>query len=207
MTPDLYSDCNSNRTPNGDCACAENAIDAKVINGSHSTSEPEEGWLKILDNRMVGWRNTDTRCGSTESSDTIITTHVACADFMFVKGDIFFDGPLGGTTSTSSSFRRCPPTAMPRSGSRGRPLAGASKNGAGTIAFPALPPRTLQVRGSSRRSAAKFSSRLSRTRTFAPEFSIRRSLAYCTGEESHMRPRAGVESKDEAAGAPTATAP
>lgn len=99
ITPDLYSDCNGNRTPNGDCACAENAIDVKAIQGGNSTSEPEEHWLKILDNRMWGWRRTDSSCGSTGSSGAIITTHFAPADFMYVKGNIFFDGPLGWTTS------------------------------------------------------------------------------------------------------------
>lgn len=95
ITPDLYTDCNGNRDPNGNCSCAENAIDVKAIQGQDSSSEPEKNWLKIVGNRMWGFRRTDTACGGTGSSGAIVTVHFDRADFILAKRNIIFDGPVG----------------------------------------------------------------------------------------------------------------
>lgn len=73
-------------TPNGQFACAENAIDVKV--GGRYDS-PEE-YVHIVNNRIWGFRATDTSCGGSGSSGKAIGTHMK-ANYIYIKNNTIFD--------------------------------------------------------------------------------------------------------------------
>jgi hypothetical protein len=93
----LYSDCNGNKTVDGACACAENAIDVKGTTRAEDPV-PESKWLKILGNRIWGFQKPDSACGGSPNSHTqSVVFHWGGSDNILFKDNIVFDagGGLG----------------------------------------------------------------------------------------------------------------
>ncbi|MCK5797937.1 MAG: right-handed parallel beta-helix repeat-containing protein [Deltaproteobacteria bacterium] len=90
LTNTLYSDCKGNRSPSGDCACAENAFDIKV--GSKEKAHP----VLITENIMWGYRRTDTLCGGSGDVGTLGVAHFDVQNLIISK-NVFYDSPRGVT--------------------------------------------------------------------------------------------------------------
>ncbi len=102
LTPAAHSDCNGSTDPTkpgfGNCACAENAIDLK--NGGIAAAP-----IRILNNRMWGFRKTDGKCSGTGSAGPAVAwsgdyekSHVVIA------GNIISDiGGRGMTLGTAAA--------------------------------------------------------------------------------------------------------
>jgi len=71
-------------------ACAENAIDIKI--GGQSALSKDV--VKILKNRIWGFRPTDTSCGGSGSLGRGIVMHIK-ANNIILKDNVFFDLPAG----------------------------------------------------------------------------------------------------------------
>ncbi len=99
LTPDLYSNCSGRRDRNGECACAENGIDIK--SGAENASRP----FVVSDNRIWGWRQTDTRCGGSGSAGDAIVTHGRSKN-VWIEHNVIFDVPLGVTLLRGSDGTR-----------------------------------------------------------------------------------------------------
>ena len=76
-----------NYTEGGKYACAENAFDFK--NGTVTTDN-----VKVIGNRMWGFRPSDTSCGASGSNGTAISLHRNAKNITIEK-NIFFDVPIG----------------------------------------------------------------------------------------------------------------
>lgn len=90
LTTATYSDCSGNLDPQGDCACAENAVDIKAA-GSGS-----DNLVTVSNNRMWGWQRTDTDCGGTGSWGTATVVHQG-AQYSLHQGNIVWDSARGMT--------------------------------------------------------------------------------------------------------------
>jgi len=88
VTDGMYTDCGGNLDPDGACACSENAIDLKAA-GSGPTSI-----VQVSNNRMWGFKSTDTACGGTGSNGAASTVHVT-ARYTLYQGNIIWDVPQG----------------------------------------------------------------------------------------------------------------
>ena len=71
LTSAYYSDGNGNLDPGGDEACAENALDFKAEGGTAGNH------AKLLNNRMWGFKDTDTQCAGTGSNANAIVLNEA----------------------------------------------------------------------------------------------------------------------------------
>jgi hypothetical protein len=95
ITPAMYTNGSGVKTPTGAYACAENAIDVKGTTAA-ADPVPEGKWMKILGNRMWGFRKPDTTCGGTPNSYTqSVVFHNADADNILFKDNVVF-GAGGG---------------------------------------------------------------------------------------------------------------
>ncbi|MBW2453710.1 MAG: hypothetical protein JRI68_04330 [Deltaproteobacteria bacterium] len=90
LTEAMYSDCNGTLDPQGDCACAENAVDIKAA-GTWS-----QNIVQVSNNRMWGFKPTDTACGGTGSGGTASVVHFT-ARYTLHQGNIIWDSPAGVT--------------------------------------------------------------------------------------------------------------
>ncbi len=84
------TDCKGNLTPDGNCACTENAIDIKA--GAKSPANP----VVIRHNRFYGWRKTDSKCNpDAQSWGTAISVHFEAAQHMRIEQNLFWDVASG----------------------------------------------------------------------------------------------------------------
>jgi len=95
VTTDMYTDCSGNFDPEGNCSCAENAIDIKST--TDSADPPPEEWVWIRNNRFWGFRRTDVSCSGTGSGGDAIVVHFDGA-FVRVEDNLFFDSDYGFNT-------------------------------------------------------------------------------------------------------------
>ncbi|MBW2528115.1 MAG: hypothetical protein JRI23_28295 [Deltaproteobacteria bacterium] len=93
QTDGMYTDCSGNLDPDGDCSCGENAIDLKAAG-----SVPG-GIVQVSNNRMWGFKPTDTACGGTGSGGAISVVHMT-AEFTLYQGNVMWDGPRAMTFTT-----------------------------------------------------------------------------------------------------------
>lgn len=70
LTTAVYSDCQGQLDPQGECACAENAVDIKA------GGTGDEALVQVSNNRMWGFRYTDTACGGTGSWGAAVVVHM-----------------------------------------------------------------------------------------------------------------------------------
>lgn len=99
INPNVFTDGNGNYTTNGDYACAENAIDIK----SHSPN-PGSSYLLIENNRMWGFRETDSSCGGTGSGGSHIVLHYGSTDQVRIRKNNFWNGLTGIYISKNDSM-------------------------------------------------------------------------------------------------------
>ena len=106
---DIYIDnsrrtnCNGSLSWNGDCAYTENAMDFKAA--SLNASNPVE----VFDNRMWGWRKTDSSYnGPANSWGTAISTHYNSMKNLHVYENVIFDvgAGVGYTRGSNNSVVR-----------------------------------------------------------------------------------------------------
>ncbi len=90
LTAAVYSDCSGNLDPQGDCACAENAVDIKAA-GTGS-----DNIVQVSNNRMWGWQRTDTDCGGTGSWGDAVVVHQG-AQYSLFQSNIVWDSARGLT--------------------------------------------------------------------------------------------------------------
>ncbi len=83
LTPNSYSNCSGKMDPEGACACAENAIDLK--SGAEDKSKP----VRVINNRLWGWKKTDTRCGGSGSWGSAISAHFRLKNAEISRNTIF----------------------------------------------------------------------------------------------------------------------
>ncbi|MCA9593615.1 MAG: hypothetical protein KC776_09905 [Myxococcales bacterium] len=88
LTPAIYSDCNGNLDPNGDCACAENAVDIKAGGTS------DQNMVQVSNNRMWGFKRSDPACGSTGSWGEAMVVHVI-ANYVLAQKNVAWDNAKG----------------------------------------------------------------------------------------------------------------
>lgn len=98
VTPTLYSDCQGQRTPEGPCACAENAIDIK----SAADDADPGGVLTFQKNVAYGFRTTDPACGGSGGNGPALVIHrfreqarTRAARNVFIESNIVFDSQQG----------------------------------------------------------------------------------------------------------------
>ena len=87
---DLYVEKMAGSPKSAEYSCFENAIDIKV--GSATTNEKDR--TIITNNRMWGFRQTDTDCGSTGSYGPAIVLHNNAQNIL-IKNNIIFDSASG----------------------------------------------------------------------------------------------------------------
>lgn len=106
---DIYIDntrrtnCSGSLSWNGDCAYTENALDFKAA--SLNASNP----VKVFDNRMWGWRKTDSTYNSPANSwGTAISTHYSAMKNLHVYENIIWDvgAGVGFTRGSNNSVVR-----------------------------------------------------------------------------------------------------
>ncbi len=92
LTADKRIDCATGApSADGDCACAENAIDIKVPGGA----EPD-AWTRVLNNRIWGFRPTrqPSTCGGSGSNGQAIGG-ATCAGQLLIAGNAVLDSTAG----------------------------------------------------------------------------------------------------------------
>lgn len=92
LTGDKRIDCATGApSADGDCACAENAIDIKVPGGL----EPD-AWTRVLNNRIWGFRPTrqPSTCGGSGSNGQAIGG-ATCAGQLLIAGNAILDSTAG----------------------------------------------------------------------------------------------------------------
>lgn len=90
LTDGMYTDCDGNLDPQGACSCAENAIDLKAA-GTRS-----DNVVQVSNNRMWGFKPTDTACGGTGSGGAVSVVHMT-ARYTLYQNNIIWDGPRAMT--------------------------------------------------------------------------------------------------------------
>jgi hypothetical protein len=93
ITSRKRSDCATDALdPNGECSCAENAVDTKSDPGS----DPAK-WTRITNNRVWGFRPTSDRnsCGGSGSNGQALMAGSACAGHTLVANNIVRDSTTG----------------------------------------------------------------------------------------------------------------
>lgn len=100
ITPELYADCdnldpNTSLTPDGDCACAENAVDFKTgVRREPGDVQPEH-IIRLSHNVMHGFRHTHSTCGGSGSGGPAVVIHHEESDFLLIEGNIVFNAQRG----------------------------------------------------------------------------------------------------------------
>ncbi len=90
LTDGMYTDCNGNLDPQGACACAENGIDLKAAGTG------PDNIVVVSNNRMWGFKSTDTACGGTGSGGAASVVHMT-ARYTLYQGNIIWDSPRAMT--------------------------------------------------------------------------------------------------------------
>lgn len=95
ITNALYSNGSGRLDPNGDYACAENAVDIKAggTPGNH---------VLLSNNRMWGFRQTDDSCGGTGSWGEAVQSHMG-ARYTLIHNNRIWDSARGISLSDDSS--------------------------------------------------------------------------------------------------------
>ncbi|MEZ4221048.1 MAG: hypothetical protein R3B13_08965 [Polyangiaceae bacterium] len=94
LTSAVYSDCSGNLDSNGDCACAENAVDIKAA-GTSATN-----LVQVSNNRIWGFKRTDPACGGTGSWGEAMVVHVI-AKYVLAQKNVIWDNAKGLVFSNS----------------------------------------------------------------------------------------------------------
>ena len=89
ITPAVYTDCNGALNPAGECAAAENAIDIK----SGGTSSANA--VIVADNRLWGFRKTDSLVGGSGSPGSALDTCCANPAYILFSDNIIMNAPVG----------------------------------------------------------------------------------------------------------------
>ena len=89
ITPSRYTDCNGVPNPNGECAAAENGVAIK----SGATSAKNA--VIVANNRLWGFRRTDSLAGGTGSTGTVMTTCCFNPAYILFSGNIITDSASG----------------------------------------------------------------------------------------------------------------
>jgi hypothetical protein len=87
ITSARYSDGNGNLNPQGDYACAENAVDIKA-GGTPGNI------VQVTNNRMWGFKQTDDACGGSGSWGDAVSVHEG-AEYVLVQGNRIWDSSRG----------------------------------------------------------------------------------------------------------------
>ena len=87
LTDAVYSDCNGNLDPQGDCACTEEAIDLKAAG-------VDGNYFQVSNNRMWGFKRCDNLCGGTGSQGAATQT-IMTAEYTLFQGNIIWNVPRG----------------------------------------------------------------------------------------------------------------
>lgn len=102
ITPRMYVDCKTGKkTSKGKCACAENAVDVKVLRVSGTANDANMS--RIIHNRMWGYRSTNNlpkkKGGLCEKTNdryaSAINFHYEHADFALVEDNLIFNSENG----------------------------------------------------------------------------------------------------------------
>ena len=100
ITNALYTDCMGNPDPNGACACAENAVDIKATISEEDLAN-EETWVRLINNRMWGFRNRDdtedeqgNRLCASISKGTAIVSHFDSRGLV-IQGNVILNSARG----------------------------------------------------------------------------------------------------------------
>ena len=102
LTRQIYSDCKGNPDSDGNCACAENAVDIKGATKSPDPAPPGE-WLTISGNRMWGFKRTDVLCGGSGDAGNAIVIHYDPSDYIMISDNIIHHSHNGITVSSYNS--------------------------------------------------------------------------------------------------------
>lgn len=91
VTADKRVDCGTGaRNANGECSCAENAIDIKPDPGPIPSD-----WTRVTNNRVWGYRPTSGTCGGSGSNGQAITAGNHCPGHVIVAGNAILDSTSG----------------------------------------------------------------------------------------------------------------
>jgi hypothetical protein len=102
ITPNMYVDCKTGKkTSKGKCACAENAVDVKILRVNSTLSDSTLS--KIIHNRMWGYQSTTNlpkeKGGLCEKTNDhyafALVFHYQYADFALVEDNLIFDSENG----------------------------------------------------------------------------------------------------------------
>ncbi len=85
--------------PEGECACAENAVDVKSKGGPEGSL-----WTQITRNRAWGYRPTSpaAKCGGSSANGQAITAGNVCPEHVLVANNVILDSTQGVTAAGSS---------------------------------------------------------------------------------------------------------
>jgi hypothetical protein len=89
ITPSTYTDCSGTPNRNGECAAAENGVDIK------SGAKSPENAVIVANNRLWGFRKTDTLAGGTGSAGTALQTCCSNPAYILFSGNIITDSASG----------------------------------------------------------------------------------------------------------------
>jgi hypothetical protein len=89
VTPAMYTDCNGAFNPAGECAAAENGIDIK----SGATSAADA--VIVANNRLWGFRKTDSLLGGSGSSGSAVETCCSNPAYILFSDNIITGAPQG----------------------------------------------------------------------------------------------------------------
>ena len=84
----IYTDCNGNHDPEGQCAYAENAIDLKA--GSNNPNNP----IVISNNKMWGYKKSDTTNSELNDHGTAIAGHYNVKNLL-IENNLIMDSDFG----------------------------------------------------------------------------------------------------------------
>jgi len=108
VTPRIYTDGEGNFTREGNYAASENAIDIKAHWQPYQEVAPEDNWLIIENNRMWGFRRTDSKAGSTGSGGTHVVIHYTTSSAVRVRNNVMFNGRMGLGVSKNEELKLGP---------------------------------------------------------------------------------------------------
>ena len=97
ITPDIYTDCSGNLTTDGPCSYSENAIDLKA--GSEDANNP----IIVTNNRMWGYRKSDTTDSGLGGSGKAITIHYHVPNTI-IENNFIADGHYGIGIADNKEF-------------------------------------------------------------------------------------------------------
>jgi hypothetical protein len=94
ITPEMYADCETGAlNPNGNCACAENAIDIKVT--TKKDNPQEEDITQVRNNIMYGFRDATPKCACTGGSGGALAIHHPGVSHLLIENNVIFNSAHG----------------------------------------------------------------------------------------------------------------